>query len=240
MALYFITAYAIAFPSHPISFSVFQLALILATLHAINAFRRSYQFQNIFLSAFFIGLMPLIFSRAIVLVLLLPVTLFLYHRTLREAVSALAGLLTPWLLCSAAWWIAGCEWLYCFTNLGLQLNTTTSQTILGLLTTQPLSIKIFAGLYAVLGIASVIIILRSFTPAKNRVQRIYTHFLWMTLLGMVLMFFAGAEMVGYGTLAVAGTVIITSFFIRYKGWLPLLAYVSIAALAILSNLPAFA
>ena len=240
MALYFIAAYAIAFPAHPLSFSVFQLALILTTMHAINAFRRSYQFQNIFLSAFFLGLIPLLFSQAAILVILLPVSLFLYHRTLREAVAALAGLLIPWLLCSTAWWMAGCDWGYCFASLGLQLSNTTSSSILDFISTQPLLIKVFAGLYTVTGIASVIIILRNFNPSKSRTQKIHTHFLWMALLGVAPMFIAGGTTVGYGTLAVAGTVIITSFFTRYKSWLPLLAYVSMVVLAVMSNLPAFA
>ena len=241
ISLYFIFTYTILSADNPLSFALFQLALILASLHAIDAFRRSYQFQNVFISAFFLGLLPLIFSSAIFLLLLLPTTLFLYHRTVREAAVALAGVLTPWLLCASIWWVAGYEWNYCFVCLGRQLyDSFAPSASFKLIAALPLTTKILAALFVLLYIISIFIILRNFNESKSRLKKTQTHFLWITLFGLLPLLFAPGIIVTNCTLAVSGTVIITAFFSRHKGLVPLLVFSVLVLLALAVNLPLLA
>ena len=93
MAVYAMTAYGICFPAGSVSATLVPLLLILGSTQMIAAFKRSYQFEHVFKSAFCIGLLPMLYAPALPLVLIVPVTLVLYRRTLREAVVAAAGLL---------------------------------------------------------------------------------------------------------------------------------------------------
>ena len=107
MAVYAMTAYGICFPAGSVSATLVPLLLILGSTQMIAAFKRSYQFEHVFKSAFCIGLLPMLYAPALPLVLIVPVTLVLYRRTLREAVVAAAGLLLPFFICSVVWWGLG-------------------------------------------------------------------------------------------------------------------------------------
>ena len=80
---YAMTAYGICFPAGSVSATLVPLLLILGSTQMIAAFKRSYQFEHVFKSAFCIGLLPMLYAPALPLVLIVPVTLVLYRRTLR-------------------------------------------------------------------------------------------------------------------------------------------------------------
>lgn len=90
------------------------LAATLLTLSVKN-FARSYcngyGFDALFRASFYLGLLLLAAPATLPLTILLPVAIVRFHRTLREAVVALAGLLLPLLAFGYVNWGAGGELL---------------------------------------------------------------------------------------------------------------------------------
>lgn len=92
-----------------------SLPAFTATLLFILAIRRfyascsvAYRFGDIFQGAALIGVLPFIYSPALVLILIVPVAVVVLQRSMREAVVALFGLaLPPALICYIAWGCGG-------------------------------------------------------------------------------------------------------------------------------------
>lgn len=173
MAVYAMTAYGICFPAGSVSATLVPLLLILGSTQMIAAFKRSYQFEHVFKSAFCIGLLPMLYAPALPLVLIVPVTLVLYRRTLREAVVAAAGLLLPFFICSVVWWGLG-------DSFGLMGHELLAGTTLGEDTALPALFgekgvwsKVYIGLFAALTLCSAIIILRTLPSLRTRAKNPY-------------------------------------------------------------------
>lgn len=237
LTLYFISACPMMLSSlHP-SIAIFQFILILSTYCAINSFRRSYQFQNVFIAAFYLGILPLLFSDAIFLLPLLPVTLSIYHRTLREAVTSLFGLLTPWVLASTAWWIAGFGFDYTFSCLAQQLHLIPNPAATTVLISQmPLPNMIFSALFVSICIFATFVIIKNFNTSHNRYQKILAHFLWMSLFAAATLLSGHGIMVTTSVLTISGTVFMTYFFSVFRGWIPLLLYIVLTAMSVWTSI----
>lgn len=75
-----------------------------SVLHLYRGFHRHLCFDALFRGAFRCGILPFLYAPATVLVVMVPLALVLFKRTLREATVALSGLLLPMLLlCYASW-----------------------------------------------------------------------------------------------------------------------------------------
>lgn len=85
--------------------------LALAVKNYCRSFRSGYSFDALFRASLYLGILPLVAPAALPLVLLLPLAVLLFRRTLREAVVALAGLLLPILTFCYVNWGAGGEFL---------------------------------------------------------------------------------------------------------------------------------
>ena len=236
MAVYAMTAYGICFPAGSVSATLVPLLLILGSTQMIAAFKRSYQFEHVFKSAFCIGLLPMLYAPALPLVLIVPVTLVLYRRTLREAVVAAAGLLLPFFICSVVWWGLG-------DSFGLMGHELLAGTTLGEDTALPAFFgekgvwsKVYIGLFAALTLCSAIIILRTLSSLRTRAKKIHIHFLWLLLLCLISLLLPGNTIASLGVLAVPCCVTVSAFFIRYRGWLPLAIYTVLTALMLYINL----
>lgn len=81
--------------------------LALAIKNFGRSFSNGYSFDATFRASFYAGLLPLLAPSALPLLLLLPVALALFRRTLREAAVALCGVLLPILALGYINWAAG-------------------------------------------------------------------------------------------------------------------------------------
>ncbi|MCM1300610.1 MAG: hypothetical protein NC250_05300 [Alistipes senegalensis] len=102
--------FACALAGGEASLMFFVTALLLASGVRLYcaAFRNGYSFDRMFRASFCLGLLVLIRPAALPLLLLLPFSILLFQRTLRESVVALAGLLlAPALLCYVNWAMGG-------------------------------------------------------------------------------------------------------------------------------------
>lgn len=235
MAVYAMTAYGICFPAGSVSATLVPLLLILGSTQMIAAFKRSYQFEHVFKSAFCIGLLPMLYAPALPLVLIVPVTLVLYRRTLREAVVAAAGLLLPFFICSVVWWGLG-------DSFGLMGHELLAGTTLGEDTALPAFSEkgsLEQSLYRPFRRPDTLF--RHHHPAHtvfapHKGQKIHIHFLWLLLLCLISLLLPGNTIASLGVLAVPCCVTVSAFFIRYRGWLPLAIYTVLTALMLYINL----
>lgn len=237
MIIYTLTAYGIYFPVGSVSATVIPLLLTMSCGRMIASFKRSYQFGNVFRAGFYLGIIPMIYAPGMLLIAILPAALVIYRRTLRESAVALAGLLLPWLYCSVIWWGAGEPWNYISGQLidGVTF-AGTAPSFLKTLVTADIWKKSFLALYSGIALYSVTVILRRLRSMRTRARKIYIHFLWLFLLCIGLLFIPGGNITSLALLAVPGCVIVTAFFIRYRGWLPLGLYLLLIAAVVCINI----
>lgn len=82
--------------------------LALATKNFCRSYCNGFGFDAIFRASLYIGLLPLVATAAAPLLVLLPLAVMLFRRTLREVTVAVAGLLLPVLtLCYVNWGAGG-------------------------------------------------------------------------------------------------------------------------------------
>lgn len=85
-----------------------SMLLALATKNYCRAFRSGYSFDAIFRGSLYLGLLPLVYPPGAPLLLLLPLAVLIFHRTLREIAVAIAGASLPLLIaCYLNWGIGG-------------------------------------------------------------------------------------------------------------------------------------
>ena len=87
--------------------SLTLLLMALASRNYYNSFHRHYCFDRMFRGSLYVGLIPLIYAPGVGLLLLIPLVVLLFRRTLREAVVALAGVVLPLFFVSFIHWAVG-------------------------------------------------------------------------------------------------------------------------------------
>lgn len=82
--------------------------LALAFKNYSRSFRSGYSFDALFRASLYLGMAPLVAPTLLPMVALLPMAIILFHRTLREAVVAIAGVLLPlFVFCYVNWGAGG-------------------------------------------------------------------------------------------------------------------------------------
>lgn len=84
--------------------SLTLLLVVLASRNFYNSFHRHYCFDRMFRGALYVGTIPLVYAPGVGFVLLIPLVVRLFRRTMRESIVALAGLLLPLFLISFLHW----------------------------------------------------------------------------------------------------------------------------------------
>ncbi len=90
---------------------VVVLLMILSLKNYSRSFRFGYEFDKIFRASLYLGAIPLCLPSAVPVVLLLPISMLLFRRTLREAFVGSCGALLPILLMCYFSWGAGGEFV---------------------------------------------------------------------------------------------------------------------------------
>lgn len=236
MIVYTMTAFGVSIPIGSLSASLVSFILILSSADMIAAFRRSYQFGNVFRSAFAFGILPMIYATSVVLVLIIPITLVLYQRTPREWIAAAAGLFLPFLICSIGWWAIGESFEFVSNSLIKNVFSESFMSVREVFLTSDLPVKIYICVYAALAFYSIFVIFRRITGMRTRARKIYLHFIWLLLLCIIMTFLPSSNIISLGLLAVPGSVVVSAFFIKYKGWVPVLVYILLLGLVFWINL----
>ncbi len=177
--------------------------------------------------------MPLIYSASLPLVLILPIALSLYRRTVREWIVALAGLLLPLLLASASWNAAGCGWVFVIDS--LRGAFTVHSGVWAAFGEVGIDGYAYAGLSAIMLLLSMGAMISGLHKASVRVRKIYIHFICLMVFSMATLAMPSANISSLALIAVPAAIVLTVFFVRVRGWIALTAYVVLTALVIILN-----
>lgn len=204
------------------------LAVLLVMLHVNRmtaCFRRSYQFEHLFIAALYLGLLPMLSSSATVLWISLPVALFLYRRTAREALVALAGIVLPLLFCSAIWWGMGFPWNHILQQWSGGLFSVHAPALLPACTLPDTALLALLALHGTLLLLSLLRLGRTLPSLRPRSRSIYLHMVWLLLCCSATLFFGTADArYAYALSAVPATVLICSYFAFHGRRYALTAY----------------
>jgi hypothetical protein len=235
IVMYVIMGYGLWAPLGSIGAGLVPLLLIVSSGQMIAAFKRSYTFNNVFNSAFCLGLLPLIYSASLPLVIILPMTLSLYRRTAREWIVAIAGLGMPLLLASAGWAAAGYGWGFTVEELAGAFAAPAGTGVAAALRDAGIGACVYAGATACLLLLSVVAVIAGARKMGVRPRKIYVHFICLALLSAATFFVPSGTVVSAGLIAVPFALISTAFFVKFRGVSALAAYLALLALVIAIN-----
>lgn len=239
VVLYLLGAYAIFVPRESLASVVAVFLLILSTERIIASFSHSYRFSEVFGSAFCLGLIAMIYSPGILLIPMLPFTLAIYRRETRENIVAVIGLLLPFLLCSAGWWVAGKNWEFIFVSLLENLTARTGTTVFESLAGQGMVAWVFGISYLLSFLYSVFLITRYLPRMRTRAKKIYIHLFLLTICTAAMLFMPSGSIITLSLAAVPCSLITVVFYTRHKGALSSVVYAVFIASAITLNILPF-
>lgn len=203
--------------------------LALATKNYARSFRNGFGFDAIFRASLYLGLLPLVAPAALPLLLLLPLAVQLFRRTLRELTVALAGVLLPLFVLCYINWGAGGDFAAPLLLLGRLLTCGPLPTPEALL---PLPKLLFAGAAIVLGLLSTLFVFadRYAVGTKPRFILLFACITLILACGSLCSPAATAETVTL--LAVPVTLLLPFLFVRVRRPIATPLYAALLAVAV--------
>lgn len=209
------------------------LLLALTIKNYSRSFGNGYRFDALFRASLYLGLLVLLRPALLPLVLLLPATVWIFRRTLREATAACAGLLLP----LAAW---------CYVNWGaggtlsaplLHIGTDfASGTPLTLFLHTPLYELIPAGCMLLFGLFSALHVLSEFYTTGMKPRFIFIFNMTALLLTTLLLGGPDAARNDACLIAVPASLLIPFSFVRINRAIVWPLYLLLAASAVISSI----
>ncbi len=190
------------------------LLLTLSFKHFCLAFRNGYGFGGLFRASFYLGILALVSTPAIPLLLLLPLAVFLFRRTLRELAVALFGLLLPaFALCYIVWASGGDFgapladlFTALYTHVGLPQDPShATRTIFPLL---------LAGALLLLTLTALSIQLQHMYAVSQKARLILVFSICAFFLSLTTLLFPGAFAATAAFAAVPSALLLPIFFVR--------------------------
>lgn len=203
--------------------------LALATKNYARSFRNGFGFDAIFRASLYLGLLPLVAPAALPLLLLLPLAVQLFRRTLRELTVALAGVLLPFFVLCYVNWGAGGDFAAPLLLLGRLLTCGPLPTPEALL---PLPKLLFAGAAVVLGLLSILFVFadRYAIGTKPRFILLFACITLLLACGSLCCPAATAETVTLLTVPV--TLLLPFLFVRVRRPIAAPLYAALLAIAV--------
>lgn len=209
--------------------------LTIATLLALTiknfarAFCNCYVFDGVFRAGLYLGLGVVIAPVMLPLLLLLPLGLLLFRRTLREATVGLLGLLlAPFVFCYINWGVGG-------EFIAPLLHVATSFIIgtpLGLFTATPLPELVLLSAIGLLDLFAFFFFLSDLHTVGSKQRFILFFNISAILLASILLFAPSATPGTIALLAVPSAILLPLLFVRIHHILALLVYLMLMILGI--------
>ncbi len=207
-------------------------SIIAATLLALSvrnfsrAFCNGYGFDAIFRASMYLGMLILVAPASLPLILLLPTAVILFHRTLRETVVALAGLLLPILAYGYVNWGAGGDFTSPFI---LAWEAYVNGSPLDAVEALPLQNLIFFGLVFLLDVVALFYFLADSFAAGNKPRTIFSFQIGLFVLFIPTMINPVSTTSGLLLAAVPSAVLIPFLLVRIHRLPTLILYLLILA-----------
>lgn len=212
--------------------SLLLLLTALVSRNFYNSFHRHYCFDRMFRGALYAGLLPLIYAPAAGLLLLIPIVVVLFRRTLREAVVALTGALLPLFLFSFVYWGAGGGFDEPARQIAEALTTDSCYRPFG-------GYRLFSligwGLILFLLICSVAGILLDIRMLRTKPRNILFYNLYLLLIVVGIIFVPGSTAVAPTLAASAIATLLPVAFTKLNGTVATMFYTALLLLSIFSN-----
>ena len=187
------------------------MLLALAAKNYCRAFSNGYSFDAIFRASLYLGLLPLVYAPGTPLLLLLPLAVLIFRRTLREAVVAVAGLLLPAAAACYISWGAGGEFT---APLAAVWETVSAGVPLGLFPQVPLPGLLMLGGFALLDLAALLFFLTDIYAAGTKPRFVLFFNTGILILVWALLFSPAATPEVFALLAVPSALLMPVFFVR--------------------------
>ena len=207
--------------------------LALSAKNFARSFCNGYGFDAIFRASLYLGLLPFVSTAALPLLLILPLAVLLFRRTLREAAVAVAGLLLPALTICYINWGAGGEFTAPLTALG---NAFIAGKPLVLFTAIPFRNLILLGGILVLDLLAVLFFLSDIYAVGTKSRTILIYIISVLVLTAAVLCGPAATPGTMALTAVPSAVLLPFMFVRIHRNIALLLYLLLLASAVIGTI----
>lgn len=207
--------------------------LALALKNFCRSFCNGFGFDAIFRASFYIGLLPLVCVASAPLLILLPLAVMLFRRTLREVTVAVAGLLLPILTLCYVNWGAGGEFTAPVTLLA---NTFITGMPLSLFLTLPIESLVLLGAVFILDLTALLFFLSDIYAVGTKPRFIFIFNISILLLTAAMLCGPAATPETIALMAVPSAVLLPFMFVRIHRAVALPLYLLLLASAVISTI----
>ena len=200
--------------------------LALSVKNFARSFCNGYGFDAIFRASLYLGLLPFVSTAALPLLLILPLAVLLFRRTLREVAVAAAGLLLPAFTICYINWGAGGEFTTPLTALG---NAFIAGKPLMLFTAIPFRNLILLGGILVLDLLAVLFFLSDIYAVGTKSRTILIYIISVLVLAAAVLCGPAATPGTVALAAVPSAVLLPFMFVRIHRNIALLLYLLLLA-----------
>lgn len=205
--------------------------LALATKNFCRSYCNGFGFDAIFRASLYIGLLPLVATAAAPLLILLPLAVMLFRRTLREVAVAVAGLLLPALTLCYVNWAAGGEFLAPVAEPG---SAFIAGTPLSLFLSTPVQNLVLPGAVFLLDLTALLFFLSDIYALGTKPRLIFIFNISALLLTAAALCGPAATPATVALAAVPSAVLLPFMFVRIHRAIALPLYLLLLASAVIS------
>ena len=204
--------------------------LALATKNFCRSYCNGFGFDAIFRASLYIGLLPLVATAAAPLLVLLPLAVMLFRRTLREVTVAVAGLLLPVL--TLCYWGAGGGFLAPVAELG---SAFVAGMPLALFLSTPVQSLVLLGAVFILDLMALLFFLSDIHALGTKPRLIFIFNISVLLLTAAVLCGPAATPGTVALAAVPSAVLLPFMFVRIHRAIALPLYLLLLAAAVIST-----
>lgn len=179
---FIITAMGVALSAEALASFFAAWLLALSARQFISSFRKDYRFSEVFRAGFYLGFIPLLYVPGAILLLLIPVVLSLYRRSLRELAVSVVGALLPVPGAGFLYWACGEEPAFIYREIW---RCVSERPALQYPSGVPIVASVAAGLILVLVLIAVAWFLSHRKGMRTKQRKVMAHVSLM-LLAMLL------------------------------------------------------
>lgn len=203
--------------------------LALSVKNFARSFCNGYGFDAIFRASLYLGLLPFVSAAALPLLLMLPLAVLLFGRTLREVAVAVAGLLLPAFTICYVNWGAGGEFTAPLTALG---NLFIAGKPFALFTAVPFRNLILLGGIFILDLLALLFFLSDIYAVGTKSRTILIYNIGVLVLTAAVLCGPAATSGSVAFAAVPSAVLLPFMFVRIQQGVALLLYLLLLASAV--------
>ena len=208
-----------------------SMLLALAAKNYCRSYCNGFGFDAIFRASLYIGLLPLVATAAAPLLILLPLAVMLFRRTLREVAVAVAGLLLPALTLCYVNWAAGGEFLAPVAEPG---SAFIAGTPLSLFLSTPVQNLVLPGAVFLLDLTALLFFLSDIYALGTKPRLIFIFNISALLLTAAALCGPAATPATVALAAVPSAVLLPFMFVRIHRAIALPLYLLLLASAVIS------